>query len=161
LMASNNSRNGPFRAGIEAFLAMLADALRRFPVDPTRMYSAGLSGGARAAGVVGFSCNHCIRAVIACGAGLPDGLTTENIAQLPAYVFTVGKYDFNYFDVADAAKQLPRAPRIAVFDGSHQWPPPEVAGEALAWLDAGMPEPARDPAPDKSVEEQRRRQQEL
>ncbi|MDP9268030.1 MAG: hypothetical protein M3P27_06845 [Acidobacteriota bacterium] len=133
---SNDSRNGPRREQTTAATAMMADVQQRFPLDPARVYAAGFSGGARMAGLAGFLCHDCIRAVIACGAGLPDGLSPEQRKHLPAFFFTVGKYDFNYFDVLDAARSLPIA-RVAIFEGAHQWAPPELAMQAVAWLDAG------------------------
>ena len=156
---SNNSKNGPARPEILAFAAMYDDVVQRFSTDPDHLYAAGFSGGARVAGLVTFYCNHCIRAVIACGAGFPD-LKPEHMKELPAYFFTVGKYDFNYFEVLDAARAHTPPTAVAVFDGRHEWPPAEVAMQAIAWLDAG----AKDRnVPPTSVEEdkQRKRQQEL
>ena len=46
---SNNSRNGPWNVGLDAAAAMIADVKRRFPIDLRRMYTAGMSGGARVA----------------------------------------------------------------------------------------------------------------
>jgi poly(3-hydroxybutyrate) depolymerase len=157
--ASNNSKNGPPRPQIDAFVAMSNDVVRRFSTDTDHLYAAGFSGGARVAGMVTFYCSHCIRAVIACGAGFP-AIKPEALKQLPGYFFTVGKYDFNYFEVLDAARANTQPTAVAVFDGTHQWPPAEVAMQAVAWLDAGAKErnvPATTPAEEK----QRKRQQEL
>ena len=157
--ASNNSKNGPPRPEVEALVAMFGDVVQRFSTDPDRLYAAGFSGGARVAGMVTFYCNHCIRAVIACGAGFPD-LKPELMNQLPAYFFTVGKYDFNYFEVLDTARTHTPPTAVAVFDGTHQWPPADVAMQAVAWLDAGAKDrnvPPTNPAEEK----QRKRQQEL
>lgn len=46
---SNNSHNGPWNVGLDAAAAMTADIKRRFPIDLKRMYTAGMSGGARVA----------------------------------------------------------------------------------------------------------------
>lgn len=43
IVASNNSRNGPFPPQIEAAKAMWNDARQRFPLDPHRTYFAGFS----------------------------------------------------------------------------------------------------------------------
>ena len=158
--ASNNSKNGPRRDQAEAALAMMADVQQRFPLDGKRIYAAGFSGGARMAGLVGFLCHGCVRAVIACGAGFPDNLSADKKKQLPAYFFTVGEYDFNYFDVMDSARALQAPAVVAVFDGVHQWPPPEVAMRAVAWTAGGASE--RQVAPVTPAETaQRKRQQEL
>ncbi len=159
VVGSNNSQNGPYQPQIAAFLAMLEDVERRFAVDPKRLYSAGFSGGARVAGLVGLVCSGCIRAVIACGAGLPEGLNEKQLGQLPPYFFAVGSADFNYFEVLDAARGLHSARRLAVFDGSHQWPPPEIAAQALEWLDAGaksvdLPPPSPEEAKERGLQAQ-------
>src|ERR1051326_1234281 len=49
LIGSNNSRNGPWDDSMYAALTMINDAGRRFAIDPKRMYTAGLSAGARGA----------------------------------------------------------------------------------------------------------------
>lgn len=157
---SNNSRNGPGRPQMAAAAAMLGDVERRFSVDPQRLYAAGFSGAARVAGMAGFICDGCIRAVIACGAGLPGGLKSEQQAQLPPYLFIVGKDDFNYFEVMDAARGMQTARRVVIFDGAHQWPPPEVAAQAVEWIESGA---KSDSVPPPTPEEgkERRRQAEL
>ncbi|MGH9650214.1 MAG: hypothetical protein ACRD3A_02410 [Terriglobales bacterium] len=71
LVGSNNAQNGPRRLSLEAFAAILGDVEKRFSVDPDRYYAAGFSGGARVAGLTGFLCKGCIRAVIACGPASP------------------------------------------------------------------------------------------
>jgi len=156
---SNDSQNGPRRDQAAAAVAMMDDVQRRFVLDPARIYAAGFSGGARMAGLVGFLCHDCVRAVIACGAGLPQPLSAEQRKHLPAYFFTVGKYDFNYFDVLDAARSLPLA-RIAFFEGVHQWAPPELAMQAVEWLEAGARTPGIPPLTAQETAE-RKRQAEL
>ena len=163
VVGSNNSKNGPRKASIAAFLAMLDDVQRRFAVDPQRLYATGFSGGARVAGLAGFFCGGCIRAVISCGAGLPGGLNATQQAQLPSYFFAVGIADFNYFEVLDAARALRRARRIAIFDGSHQWPPQEIAVQAVEWLESGaksgdLPPPTPEEAKERILQEELTRQ---
>src|ERR1700724_3512568 len=46
---SNNSRNGPWKRSLDAARALTADVTGRFPVDLQRIYTAGMSGGARVA----------------------------------------------------------------------------------------------------------------
>ncbi|MBI2678730.1 MAG: hypothetical protein HYX28_08095 [Candidatus Koribacter versatilis] len=158
--ASNNSRNGQRREQAVAALGMMEDVQQRFALDGKRIYTAGFSGGARMAGLVGFLCRDCVRAVIACGAGFPDHLPDDKKKALPAYFFTVGQYDFNYFDVVDSARALQSPAAVAVFDGGHQWAPPEVAMRAVAWTAAGAKD--RDVPPVTPAETaQRRRQEEL
>lgn len=157
VVGSNNSQNGPRQPQIAAFLAMLEDVQQRLAVDPQRFYAAGFSGGARVAGLAGFFCSGCIHAVIAFGAGLPEGLNATQRAALPPYFFAVGTYDFNYFEVLDAARALRNARRMVIFEGPHQWPPPEIAGQALVWLDSGsksgdLPAPSADEAKERKLQ---------
>ncbi|MGH9668949.1 MAG: TPR end-of-group domain-containing protein [Terriglobales bacterium] len=83
-------------------------------------------------------------------------MSEERRKQLPPYFFTLGRYDFNYFEVLDAARSLPVA-RLVLFDGSHQWPPPEVAMQAIEWLEAGARE-KNVPLPSEEESRARRRQ---
>src|SRR6478672_7438128 len=71
VVGSNNSRN--FEDPSAAIRTLWADVKERYAIDPQRIYTAGLSGGARVASSVALACNHCIAGVIACGAGLPQG----------------------------------------------------------------------------------------
>ena len=159
LAGSNNSRNGPAQPSLDAFVAMYNDVRARFRVDDARVYTAGLSGGARVAGMAAASCDGCVRAVIACGAGLP-ALREDARRRLPAYYFTVGRYDFNYFEILGAARRMSGPRAVAVFDGAHEWPPADVAERALAWLDAGA-KTTEVPEPTAEEERQQKRQDEL
>jgi len=154
--ASNNSRNGALRPQVDAAVAMMGDVQQRFSLDTQRIYAAGFSGGARMAGLAGFLCHNCVRAVIACGAGFPENLTAEQKNLLPAYFFSVGQYDFNYFDVLDAARSLRAPATVAIFDGSHQWAPPDIAMQAVAWTAAGASTRNVPPATPEEAKQRRR-----
>ncbi|HEX8290578.1 MAG TPA: hypothetical protein VF570_02405, partial [Pyrinomonadaceae bacterium] len=62
---SNNSRNGPVKASLDAAAAMAEDAEARLSLDRGRVYTAGFSGGARQAVLLDFLCRHCLAGVIA------------------------------------------------------------------------------------------------
>jgi len=68
---SNNSRNGPWEISLNAAKAMTGDVDKRFPVDPKRIYTAGMSGGARVAMKLAMDSNI-IAGVFASSAGFPD-----------------------------------------------------------------------------------------
>src|SRR5262245_21782847 len=74
VVGSNNSRN--FQDPSAAIRLLWADLKDRYAIDPRRIYTAGLSGGARVASSVALACKGCIAAVIANGAGLPNGVAT-------------------------------------------------------------------------------------
>src|SRR5438270_5746296 len=93
VVGSNNSRN--FVDPSAAIRVLWADLKEHYAIDPRRIYTAGLSGGARVAASVALACKSCIAGVIANSAGLPNG------AKLPTPEFTdwfltAGTTDFNY-----------------------------------------------------------------
>ena len=75
VVGSNNSRN--FQDPSAAIRALWADVKERYAIDPRRIYTAGLSGGARVASSVALACKGCIAGVIANGAGLPSGANSR------------------------------------------------------------------------------------
>src|SRR5206468_507601 len=77
---SNNSRNGPWEISLNAAKAMTADVYKRFPIDPNRMYTAGMSGGARVAMLLALDSETVfgpvgpeVAGVFASSAGFPNG----------------------------------------------------------------------------------------
>jgi tetratricopeptide (TPR) repeat protein len=107
----------------------------RFPIDERRIYFAGFSGGARVAAMLAVSC-QCTAGVLLNGAGFLSG--TEPPRGSTFAVFSaVGDFDFNYAELIPLQDKLSQAgyPHwLRVFDGRHQWAPPEVMQEALAWF---------------------------
>jgi tetratricopeptide (TPR) repeat protein len=135
---SNNSRNGPLPPSGEAAKAMLEDVYARFSIDDKRVYLTGLSGGARAATAIAVWLTGHVAGVIACGAGLANGI--EPPAMVPfAFYGTVGAEDFNYPELKQLDRSFDAANvthRIQVFDGGHSWPPPDVSARAIEWMEA-------------------------
>ncbi|HSE40946.1 MAG TPA: tetratricopeptide repeat protein, partial [Acidobacteriota bacterium] len=55
-----------------------------------------------------------------------------------AYYATIGNLDFNYLEIRALIPKLKEAGipfHVRVFDGEHQWPPSEVATEAIEWME--------------------------
>src|SRR5215472_8959614 len=72
VVGSNNSRNGPGAPQLAAGQALWLDTHRRFAIDKNRVYTTGLSGGARVATSFALYCSNCaVVGVIAHGAGYP------------------------------------------------------------------------------------------
>src|ERR1051326_1467330 len=67
VVGSNNSRN--FQDPSEAIRLLWADVKERYAINPRRIYTAGLSGGARVAASIALACKSCVAGVIANGAG--------------------------------------------------------------------------------------------
>ena len=131
---SNNSRNGPWEANAKAINAMYGDLSRHLPLDRKRIYVAGLSGGARVACQIALG--GLAQGVIACSAAFPG---SEVPAKLPfAFFGTAGVTDFNYRELRRVDRELAdrkAVHRVVIFDGGHEWLPPELARAALAWLE--------------------------
>lgn len=131
LAGSNNSRNGQDNGA--AVVAMMRDVIRRQHVDPRRMYTAGMSGGARVAMSVALVPKLGIAGVIASSAAYPDGKPRR---KLPFVVFaTAGSEDFNHLEMRQLDRELETPHRLRLFDGGHRWPSSEIMVEAVEWLE--------------------------
>ena len=142
LSSYNTLSDGPPEPNVNAVNAMLEWAEAHPSLDPTRLYLAGFSGTARAA--LGFAVmlrGH-VAGVIAVGGALGFALGgPETIFAGDStfgYFGAAGTRDFNYEEVLAMAGRFrtTRVPfRVAAFDGPHSWPPPDVCGDALDWLE--------------------------
>jgi hypothetical protein len=147
---SNNSRNGPPQISLTAAQAMWADVEKRFSINPKRIYTAGLSGGARIAMKVAFDSDR-IAGVIASSAGFPPG---HRRSDLRFVVFgTAGTEDFNYLEMRQLDQELSGPHRVVIFDGGHAWLPSALAIQAVEWLELQAAHPGAiekpKPAPDR------------
>lgn len=135
---SHNSRNGPWKPIFAAAAAMWEDTHARLAIDDERIFAAGFSGGARAAAVFSKMIGRPVAGVIACGAGIPEGMGIEKLDPM-AFCGIVGTADFNYLEVMELDGLLDRRADIPhwmrTFDGAHAWPPVPVCAEALEWLE--------------------------
>jgi len=129
---SNTSRNGPWSVSATAAQAMWADVRQRFSIDAQRIYTTGMSGGARVAMQVALGNNN-IAGVIASSAGYPD---SQPRATVPFAVFgTTGTEDFNYIEMRQLDRKLTSPHHLTVFNGGHTLPPDSVALEAIEWME--------------------------
>jgi hypothetical protein len=139
---SNTSRNGPWAVSEAAIRAMSEDVGRRFTIDERRMYLAGMSGGARFAMGIALG-SPSIAGVIASSAGFPDSKPRKTIGF--AVFGTAGTEDFNYVEMRKLDRELTSPHRLRVFQGGHVWLPPEVATEAVEWLEVQAARSGRAP----------------
>ena len=137
---SNNSRNGPWKPSRDAARAMSADITGRFPVDLKRIYTAGMSGGARVAMMVALHpeviagrLHPEIAGVFASSAGFPPGELSESVG-FPIFG-TAGTEDFNYREMSNLDRTLRSPHHVVVFEGGHTWLPAELATEAVEWME--------------------------
>jgi dienelactone hydrolase len=132
---SLNSRNGPWADNAVAIQAMVGDVQSHLNLDPARLYTAGLSGGARVATQLALA--GLAKGVIGCSAGFPQ--SEEGIPRKVPFVYfgTAGAEDFNYGELRrldDELDDRKATHRIVFFDGGHEWAPAELLGEAVLWL---------------------------
>jgi poly(3-hydroxybutyrate) depolymerase len=128
---SNNSRNGSPETG-KAVAAMSSDVLARFNINTRRVYTAGMSGGARVAFSVALSARS-IAGVMASSAGYPDGQVRKS---LPFPVFaTAGTEDFNHLEMRELDRELKSPHHLEIFQGGHVWLSSDLAMMAVEWME--------------------------
>jgi predicted esterase len=132
LAGSNNSRNGSWKVSLDAAAAMMGDVEQRFAVDSKRVYTAGMSGGARVALKVALESGGKIAGVMASSAGWPGERQTT--APFPVFA-SMGTDDFNYLELRALDRTLTTPHRVMLFDGPHTWLPAELATQAIEWME--------------------------
>ncbi|HLJ89692.1 MAG TPA: hypothetical protein VKZ53_22975, partial [Candidatus Angelobacter sp.] len=142
VVGSNNSKNGPASIQTSATQAMWRDTHLRFAIDKNRVYATGLSGGARAATAFALYCYTCsVAGVISHGAGYPQGYGKTNpkaANETFAYYAAIGEADFNYPEIMLLRREKERqeaAFKVKIYPGPHQWAPPNIAEDAIEWLE--------------------------
>jgi dienelactone hydrolase len=131
IAGSNNSRNGSSEDG-KAASAMAKDVTSRFHINIQRIYTAGMSGGARVAFAVALS-SFKVAGVFASSAGYPDGRPRS---ALPFPVFaTAGTEDFNHIEMRQLDQALTTPHRLEIFEGPHEWLSSELATAAVEWME--------------------------
>ncbi|MCU1253797.1 MAG: hypothetical protein JWM83_96 [Candidatus Angelobacter sp.] len=134
LVGSNNTRN--FEDPSTAIRLLWAEMKEHYTIDPRRIYTAGLSGGARVASSVALACKSCIAGVIANSAGLPNGAAPP-VPEASEWFLAAGTTDFNYTEQLRFKETLEErnvVSRFVIFDGPHGWMPKDFADRALAWF---------------------------
>jgi len=128
---SLDSRNGPWEVSMQAAKAMTADVKARFSIDLKRVYTAGMSGGARVAMKIALESKQ-IAGVFASSAGFPD----EFMPRVPFAVFgSAGTDDFNHLEMYQLDRRMTSAHRVLYFEGGHTWLPAEMAMQAVEWME--------------------------
>jgi pimeloyl-ACP methyl ester carboxylesterase len=145
---SNNSRNGPIEPSQTAIRLMVQDTHARLSIDDHRIYTAGLSGGARLALAWAASQNGGIAGVVASSAGFGSAVPK----QIPFRIFmTTGIDDFNHDELYRLSRELARRNvphRFVEFQGGHEWLPASLADEAFGFFLGTVPPSAAEPSKD-------------
>jgi predicted esterase len=135
ITGSNNSKNGVVEHSLNAFKAIWKDTHTRFSINDARIYTAGFSGGARIASLIGSF--YQVEGVIACGAGFQLGLSPSKKTVF-SFFATVGSDDFNFPEMQSLEKNLNKkgvVNRLVEFEGWHTWAPPELCTRAIEWME--------------------------
>jgi predicted esterase len=143
VMSSYNSLSDSFPGpNEEAMEGMLRSAQERLSIDRSRLYLAGFSGTARAVLRFAVTLRGHVAGVFAVGGALGFELGGPETVfagdSTFAYFGAAGTRDFNYEEVlamADRFGTMHVPFRVAVFDGSHSWPPPDICSQAIEWLE--------------------------
>ncbi len=136
LAGSNDSRNGPFPPILKAQQVLWKEINGRFPVDPSRAYATGFSGGSRAALLMALSHKGRFAGVISCGAFDAERKSIPRKSDLAFYML-VGNADFNLFEFTRFDEKLTKRGHehwLEIFDGPHRWPPESLMLRALEYM---------------------------
>jgi hypothetical protein len=156
VVGSNNSRNG---IDVNAIVKTLwLDTHNRFSIDEQRVYTAGFSGGARVASGMALGYRDAVAGVIAASGGLPSSAKLSSSSQF-AFFSTTGTTDFNFPEMQQLKRKLDEigiTNRLAIFAGSHEWPPAELCTEAVAWLEIQAMKSGRRARDEKLIDERLR-----
>jgi hypothetical protein len=135
LVGSNNSKNGnDWTATENSWTHLYDDTRSRLKLDGRRMYTVGFSGGAKVASYIAIQ-HPGIAAVIAGGAGLPDGVQAGDFPF--SFTAIVGQGDMNLTELVAVIGDLDKTRtrhRIVFFDGKHEWATVNSMGLAFAGL---------------------------
>ena len=136
LVGSNNSKNGNGTDLNMRFATFtIQDALKRFNVNRSRIYTAGFSGGARVASAVAIF-NGGINTTICIGAGFPT--LEKPIEHEFNFIGIAGNEDFNFDELAALDLTLNSTQMHHVFysfKGKHEWCKPDVLEKAFIWIE--------------------------
>lgn len=134
VLSSNGTRSGDDRANEAAVRAMVPE-LDRYPIAPRRIYAAGFSATAMLAWQIGIS-SGLLHGVI--------GVGGRHVPEIPPSKFSFAHYgfagdaDFNNRDMREVDALLEDAGkrhRFEDFPGGHRWIPPELARDAVGWME--------------------------
>jgi len=135
VIGSNRIRNNETKTN-EILQILFNDVLARYPIDTTRVYLCGFSGGARLALSIALT-NKSIAGVISCAAGLPQ--IDKDITEIGFDLSMIsGKDDFNYLEIKALENNLISQNLkfyTQYFDGGHSWANKEQLRNAVLWLE--------------------------
>lgn len=136
LVSSSDTRSdGEWEPNRKAIAALWPEVHHLNGADPRRLYAAGFSGGAIVAWVLAQA-THEIAGIVSAGGRLPPEVSTDRIAFV--HWGAAGTWDFNLTEMRKIENLLERKNvphRLELFEGPHSWCPPELAEQAIAWME--------------------------
>ena len=135
IVSSDNTRSdGAWEPNLVAIQALWPEVHSRLPADFGRIYAAGFSGTVAVATLLARTTGE-VAGIIGCG-----GLSSVNqLADNKVSFFsTAGTTDFNFSEMHRLDEFLAEQGnphRLVIFEGPHTWMPPEVASEAVEWME--------------------------
>jgi hypothetical protein len=134
IVASNNIRNGYDKTEY-ALNALYNEVLSQYPVDRSKIYAIGFSGGGRVAQYL-LAMHPEVAGVISCSAGF--SLNNPSAFKNKTLFFITGNEDFNYNEVVQSCNSLIPfgvSTYVYEFNGKHEWPTSAMLCDAVLWLE--------------------------
>jgi tetratricopeptide (TPR) repeat protein len=135
--ANESSLNVPSEENFRSLGALWTDTHARLSIDDRRAYAFGFSGLVRFATLAAIRSPGTLAGVIGASGGYPLANPPSKEAPFPFFGI-IGDKDFNYYEMLDTEDRLDALSiphRIEIFDGSHEWPPDELVGRAVGWME--------------------------
>ncbi len=135
IVSSDNTRSdGPWEPNLKAIQALWPEIHTRIPIDFSRVYAAGFSGGVAVATLLARTTGE-IAGIIGTGGRKFENQFENN--ELPFFGFA-GDTDFNFLQMHlldEFLAENGNPHRLVIFDGTHTWMPDYLAYEAVAWME--------------------------
>lgn len=138
IVSSNNSKNGSWALVFDAARAMKKDTEQKFNIDKKRIYTAGFSGGSRAAMATAKTIFNATGIIANAGAYLAKKGYTIKATDSIAYAAIVGYKDMNYLEHIKLDNELEHQGAnslLLITDKPHQWATSQQVLLAIKWME--------------------------
>lgn len=128
-----SSNETPANFSLSYFKSFIRDINRKLPIDTSRLFFFGFSGGSRIATMVQEQ-YHIAKGIILSGASAYNqNFHTNNLTPI---IHIVGLYDFNFTEIFPIFTQNINSNNIGFifFSGKHDWPPQNIANLSMLML---------------------------
>jgi predicted esterase len=135
IISSNQTRSDDDGSANARAVRALMPEINRYAINPRRVYAAGFSGTAILACAIGIN-TKAFAGVIGVGGRLVEHIPPAKFSF--AHYGFAGEADFNNREMRVIDEILERegkTHRFQQFAGEHRWLPPELAREAIEWME--------------------------